>query len=664
MKIGISQIKGTAGDFTLLYDRVCSQLMLAEQQGIELVSFPVTTVSGVISSGLAAYSSFQSCLISFFNDVSAKLVGSSVRGLLFPVVLTIDGMPLYEVFLVKDDRIVPLRLLAASSRGSNGPASDLWAPVCFDIGGIRIGLTFDLRRDIDLLPPGCDLCLYFLSQGFKISDSLYSAGASLAEGEYSRLASRAGVWLACVSPVGLSDDYVFCGSSFVLDDAGRTVALARSFEEDLLVVEIERGGDLPSFQAVESVPYHRERQIWGALREFIFDSVSSSGFDDALILLDGGLPSYLLASLAVDALGSRHVIGLYFPTSSPATPKELAEQLDTGDSIRTFAKRLHIRYREFELSEAFGWLLRELGCDGSGFVSSGYGWIVDAMARQVGAVPLSSLTKTDYALAADVYLNREGALAPFGDLYLSSLESLARYRNSISPILPSAVFSKDRLDELASSMLVTSLERTGIDAEVLRSVVSFVTGGDASIDAFKIDRFLEEHVDQGSTIGATELGSESPAVAQMLAFIVEREEDARRRLPPYPMISSCSFAERAWPRRLSWLEPCQPCDEEAIQSLLNQEIKREHVRSEDAGRRVREEIAGLIGEFLGLDADQQKELLDFDGVPEMGLEEGERPNRASREARPAHFEDSRTSDRDEEMTSPAFRLGGPFFSLN
>ena len=59
------------------------------------------------------------------------------------------------------------------------------------------------------------------------------------------------------------------------------------------------------------------------------------------------------------------------------------------------------------------------------------------IAERERALPVRSLCKTDYALAPDACAaGPVGAVAPFGDVYLTALEFLARWRNGSGSTLP------------------------------------------------------------------------------------------------------------------------------------------------------------------------------------------------------------------------------------
>ncbi len=102
-------------------------------------------------------------------------------------------------------------------------------------------MTFDVVRDMGAIPNGCDLVLYCAVNGFDVTNEQTAGVAAVPGGAFRSEVERAGVWLACMEPVGGFDDAVYTGGSFVMDDGGRVVAQAPCFEEALLIQDVRRG---------------------------------------------------------------------------------------------------------------------------------------------------------------------------------------------------------------------------------------------------------------------------------------------------------------------------------------------------------------------------------------------------------------------------------------
>src|SRR5262249_33537867 len=144
-------------------------------------------------------------------------------------------------------------------------------------------------------------------------------------------ATQAGVPIVYVNLVGGQDELVFDGASLVFDGDGRLLARSPQLEEDLLVVDVAVGPGrplrlpevhvrdappelpLPVARGVDE-PLTPVAEVYQALVVGTRDYVRKNGFSDVLVALSGGIDSALVATIAVDALGAEHVVGVLMPS--------------------------------------------------------------------------------------------------------------------------------------------------------------------------------------------------------------------------------------------------------------------------------------------------------------------------------------------------------------
>src|SRR5471032_638198 len=161
-----------------------------------------------------------------------------------------------------------------------------------------------------------------------------------------RYARDGRVPVAHLNLVGGNDELVFDGGSMVLDGRGRIAARAALFEEDFVVLDIERDGrgearvvpasgaeahDLPDDADGDSLESLRRALVLG-----IRDYASKCGFSTAVLGLSGGIDSALVAALAVEALGKENVTVL-------AMPSPYSSDGSVADA-RALARNLSIRF--------------------------------------------------------------------------------------------------------------------------------------------------------------------------------------------------------------------------------------------------------------------------------------------------------------------------------
>lgn len=664
MKVALSQIHLPIGDLEAFQMRARSQLHMAESRGADLIAFPAPLICGSQPGTFAGSSAYQTRLVDALQSLSSDVQASEVHAALVPAPVAYGEGVLFETFYLRNGRVIPLRLLASQSRMKMDESADPWAPICFDLDGLRIALSFDINRDIALLPPGTDACLYFQLSPFSMDELSATLGAGSCISQYRNLAEQHRIWIACMAPVGLYDSDLYVGGSFVLDDSANIIASAALFEQDLLVCDFGKiSGEKPSTSnALESIS--SSELLWGALRRSVTDFVESFDARTVLVELDGSVSSALVAALAADALGSRRVVALAFPTYGQATAKAMQEEATAFTNARAEADTLHIRYVEHSVPDSLQGLYREFeltDCD----LGSLYRYLVlESYASRLNAVVLSSYTKTDYALGGAREFELHFAFAPFGDLYLSELAPLVEYRNRVSEVVPVEAVSMDAINRTAVSAVdraLTSLRRIH---SVHGDLLSVLEDSAHNLDADTLDTFLKEHIAQGKPGALTGVGQMFPELMRALCFLVQSGASLCRRMPAFPCVSSSPLAARTWPLSMNWLEPAEGVRPDAVKGLVDYEMEREERRLEDAGQRARQEIAGLIGQFLGL-----HQMKPDDGQ-DSSLESDEATKGESvdlgNESSPRYLEDDAPGIdlSSEEAVPPGFRMGGPFFSVN
>lgn len=664
MKVALSQIHLPIGDLEAFQMRARSQLHMAESRGADLIAFPAPLICGSQPGTFAGSSAYQTRLVDALQSLSSDVQASEVHAALVPAPVAYGEGVLFETFYLRNGRAIPLRLLASQSRMKMDESADPWAPICFDLDGLRIALSFDINRDIALMPPGTDACLCFQLSPFSMDELSATLGAGSCISQYRNLAEQHRIWIACMAPVGLYDSDLYVGGSFVLDDSANIVASAALFEQDLLVCDFGKTtGEKPSTPNVlEGIS--SSELLWGALRRSVTDFVESCDARTVLVELDGSVSSALVAALAADALGSRRVIALAFPTYGQATAKAMQEEATAFTNARAEADTLHIRYVEHSVPDSLQGLYREFeltDCD----LGSLYRYLVlESYASRLNAVVLSSYTKTDYALGGAREFESHFAFAPFGDLYLSELAPLVEYRNRVSGVVPVEAVSMDAMNRTAVSAVDRALSSLRRIHSAHGDLLSVLEDSAHNLDADVLDTFLKEHIAQGKPGALTGVGQMLPELMRALCFLVQSGASLCRRMPAFPCVSSSPLAARTWPLSMNWLEPAEGVRPDAVKGLVDYEMEREERRLEDAGQRARQEIAGLIGQFLGL-----HQMKPDDGQ-DSSLESDEATKGESvdlgNESSPRYLEDDAPGIdlSSEEAVPPGFRMGGPFFSVN
>lgn len=606
LKIAIAQFDARLGDLDSICARISEQARLAIAQNVKVLCVPAPLFCGVDPGTLIENNNFENDLFRHLLDLAQSFSGD---GLIFliPVIEAIDGAPLFDVVMLKEGRVIPTRLFCMHHR--SGADQNLWAPPIFEIGGLRLAVSFDAVRDLPSLPQGCDLFIYFQANSFN-QDDLSTVGApGVIDGPLLDSVRDRGIWFAGVCPIGGYDESVFTGGSYFVDDSGRLINFAPSFEDSLLIQDVVRGTLLPEAPAADEFRFCKEEWVWNALQIHLRDHLHACGAPRVVLELDGGLASSLLAVLAVDSIGSRNVVALLMERNDAATPDLIDREMMRRKLVRDLASSLHIQLavRSTEaLADVFDRDARPT--DGVRMGDLAASVILADLGDEHEALVLSPLTKTDYSLpASHVDRYRYAAIAPFGDVYITDLEFLARYRNRISCVLPSSIVSLNEVETSMSRILYNAILGCLDDTVMLSRAAELLRG----LEASQVDDVFRNAVDLDRAFDDIPLSRSKGDAVSLLLLMMRAGEGARRRMASYPIVSSKSYVERSWPVQLAWSDIGRGGrDPISADGFVRDEIRRFEAKGEQFGQRMREEIAGLIGGMLGMSPDQLRAMLE------------------------------------------------------
>ncbi|MFA5161240.1 MAG: NAD+ synthase [Elusimicrobiales bacterium] len=239
-------------------------------------------------------------------------------------------------------------------------------------------------------------------------------------------ARRTGAPFVYCNQAGGNDDLVFDGNSFAVNAAGRVIARAKPFEEDLVVFETS-GKPL-----AEIPPLSDGEEIFLALAAGIRDYLAKCGFKKAVLGLSGGIDSAVVCALAAYALGPENVTGVAMPSRYSAP--------ESARDARMLAQNLGVKYQEIgiePLRAAFDAALAPLFCGLPSDITEENlqarirGALLMALSNKTGAMLLSTGNKSEIAVGyCTLYGDMCGGLAPLADLAKTKVYALARHINA------------------------------------------------------------------------------------------------------------------------------------------------------------------------------------------------------------------------------------------
>lgn len=363
------------------------------------------------------------------------------------------------------------------------------------------------------------------------------------------LAARArenGVIVTYTNTVGGQDELVFDGNSLILDQTGEVITRGKAFEEELIVADLDVAtvgrarlaqGRKPGLSAGEAAPVERFEvtvpgaasrnrllhpsapalepldEVYQALVLGVRDYVRKNGFKRVVIGLSGGVDSALTAVIAVDALGSDNVLGVFMP--SPYTSRESRED------VAQLVKRLSIKLQTIPITTTFRSYLRSLAPTFSGSRPDATeenlqarirGNILMALSNKFGHLVLTTGNKSEMSVGyATLYGDMAGGFAVIKDVPKTMVYELARLRNrrGETPVIPKRTLDRPPSAELRPDQKdEDSLPPYPVLDPILKAYV-------------EEDRSLEEIV---------QMGFDRETVARVVTM-VDRSEYKRRQAP-------------------------------------------------------------------------------------------------------------------------------------
>ncbi len=256
--------------------------------------------------------------------------------------------------------------------------------------------------------------------------------------------------------IGGQDELVFDGRSMFADSAGKIVAEAKAFDEDLLMADI-----IPTINGVVQVkssqtsaaqPADIIDEVYQALVLGTRDYARKNGFEKVLLGVSGGVDSSVTAAIAVAALGPENVVCISMPSrfNSPGTIKDaqgLAKNL--GAKLLTVPIESILKQFDNALKTVEGW-------DNKGIAYENLqarirGNILMSLSNSTGALVLTTGNKSETSVGyATLYGDTAGGFAVIKDVHKTMVYKLAGRINETAgrQIIPADVIMRAPSAEL------------------------------------------------------------------------------------------------------------------------------------------------------------------------------------------------------------------------
>ncbi|NBX02926.1 MAG: NAD+ synthase [Alphaproteobacteria bacterium] len=446
--IALAQINPTVGD--IAGNAALLATAYDEAHGADIIIAPELALTGYPPEDLILMPHFRKCAMAAAHELAKKTaIGAAF---LFGSIWEEDGKVYNAALLAEGGKIVHVqpktmlpnygvfdekRVFSAGSEPHvcHWRGAKLGILVCEDMW--HAGVADALKKD------GAEILLVINASPFEAGKLAQrhkvAAGA----------ATRTGLPLAYVNLVGGQDDIVFDGGSFVMDAGGAILMQMPEFQESVMTVM--RDGVMGT--ATTTSPRSTNETLWNAMKLALADYVRKNGFSGVLLGLSGGIDSAISVALAVDALGAENVQGVLLPSpySSQGSIDDALESAKLlGIKTDTISIAPFMQTAEASLTPVFGaegWM-DDIAVGGN-LQARIRGQILMALSNQTGRMLLSTGNKSEIAVGySTLYGDSCGAYCVIKDLYKTEVYTLAKWRNSISKVIPQSSIDKAPSAEL------------------------------------------------------------------------------------------------------------------------------------------------------------------------------------------------------------------------
>ncbi len=560
VRIALAQVNATVGDISGNAARISDYIKRARKFGADIVVFPEMTLTGYPPEDLLFKSSFIEANLKGLAGIAKKFPGITVilgfidrkgpKNELYNAAAIISNGKVRAVY---HKHLLPNYSVFDEERYFKAGRENK----VFSLGNFRFGVNVceDIWR-----PSGP--ALQQVSTGIhciiNISASPYQRDkVKQRERMLAGRASEYKTFLVYVNLVGGQDELVFDGQSVVFNPEGKILARAKSFAEDLLLVDIEpksfcrgaihraRGSDksdpydsvktfvIPVFRKRESKNlaikpriephFSDEAEVYQALVTGTRDYVEKNGFKKVIIGLSGGVDSALVAAVAVDSLGKDRVVGLFMPSQFSAEMSRVDAQKLAGNLGIEFhvisIKKVFKAYLE-TLKDSFAGVRPDITEEN--IQARIRGNTIMAFSNKFGYLALTTGNKSEIATGyCTLYGDMAGGFAVLKDIPKTLVYRLTAYRNRLKPVIPERTIKRPPSAELRPNQKDSD---TLPDYAVLDPILA---------------AYVEENLSPAEIIGR---GFEKEMVRKVTA-LVDRNEYKRRQAPPGVKITSRAFGK-------------------------------------------------------------------------------------------------------------------------
>ncbi len=365
-----------------------------------------------------------------------------------------------------------------------------------------------------------------------LSASPYAVGKQkLREKMLSHSAIMHNLPLIYANQVGANDDLIFDGCSIAFNRKGEMIARGKSFEEDLLIINIDEMESNSTSSIYESAYENDDAEIFAALVLGVRDYVQKCRFHQVVIGLSGGIDSALVAAIATEAIGKENLLGVLMP-SPYSSEHSITDAIALANNLGISTQTIPIQ----PMMEAFDHSLEMLFTGQTSDVTEENlqsrirGSLLMAVSNKFGHLLLSTGNKSEVSVGyCTLYGDMNGGLAAIADVPKTRVFSICEWLNYTN----SPLSIKQGIVEVIPVNIITKPPSAELKPDQLDQ---------DSLPPYDIlDDILQKLIDQHFSASEIIATGHEQAIVERVVRLVKIAEFKRRQAAPGLKITDRAF---------------------------------------------------------------------------------------------------------------------------